>query len=203
MFACIINMSQFFIIAQTGPVSSTVVGHVKTCSIVTLGWVTSGRAVGDKSVIGVFIAIGGIITYSIVMLSTKRSKVNRDPSPTKELKPWPRLRLEFLIDVAASRFSSIARAPVENTRPFPISSANISRRLCYELPIRNSHLYKFRNRSVLAFMVFSGIGEFRGIWSFDAWIDRNAPYLHLKKFVLGFCLFFFAWEYSLAECEIL
>jgi len=71
MFACIINMSQFFIIAQTGPVSSTVVGHVKTCSIVALGWVTSGRAVGDKSVIGVFIAIGGIITYSIVMLKHK------------------------------------------------------------------------------------------------------------------------------------
>lgn len=71
LFACIINMSQFFIIAQTGPVSSTVVGHVKTCSIVALGWLTSGRAVGDKSVIGVFIAIGGIITYSIVMLKHK------------------------------------------------------------------------------------------------------------------------------------
>lgn len=70
-FACIINMSQFFIIAQTGPVSSTVVGHVKTCSIVALGWLTSGRAVGDKSVIGVFIAIGGIIAYSVVMLKHK------------------------------------------------------------------------------------------------------------------------------------
>ncbi|KAH8683143.1 solute carrier family 35 member E3 [Tricladium varicosporioides] len=70
-FACIINMSQFFIIAQTGPVSSTVVGHLKTCSIVALGWLTSGRAVGDKSVIGVFIAIGGIIGYSVVMLKHK------------------------------------------------------------------------------------------------------------------------------------
>ncbi|KAG9228188.1 triose-phosphate transporter family-domain-containing protein [Amylocarpus encephaloides] len=70
-FACIINMSQFFIIAQTGPVSSTVVGHVKTCTIVGLGWLMSGRAVGDKSVIGVFVAIGGIITYSIVMLKHK------------------------------------------------------------------------------------------------------------------------------------
>jgi len=54
-------MSQFFIIAQAGPVSSTVVGHVKTCSIVALGWITSGRAVGDKSVVGVFVAVGGII----------------------------------------------------------------------------------------------------------------------------------------------
>ena len=61
-FACLINMSQFFIIAQTGPVSSTVVGHLKTCSIVALGWMTSGRAVGDKSVVGVLVAIGGIVS---------------------------------------------------------------------------------------------------------------------------------------------
>jgi solute carrier family 35 protein E3 len=54
-------MSQFFIIAQTGPVSSTVVGHLKTCSIVALGWIMSGRSVGDKSILGVLIAIGGII----------------------------------------------------------------------------------------------------------------------------------------------
>jgi solute carrier family 35, member E3 len=44
-------------------VSSTVVGHLKTCSIVALGWITSGRTVGDNSVLGVFIAIGGIIAY--------------------------------------------------------------------------------------------------------------------------------------------
>lgn len=60
-FAMLINISQFFIIAQTGPVSSTVVGHVKTCTIVGLGWMTSGRAIGDKSVLGVFVAIVGII----------------------------------------------------------------------------------------------------------------------------------------------
>jgi solute carrier family 35 protein E3 len=72
LFASLINISQFFIIAQTGPVSSTVVGHVKTCTIVALGWMTSGRAIGDKSVLGVFIAIGGIIAYSVVMLKEKQ-----------------------------------------------------------------------------------------------------------------------------------
>lgn len=71
IFAALINMSQFFIIAQTGPVSSTVVGHVKTCSIVAIGWAISGRAVGDKALVGVFIALGGIITYSIIMLRHK------------------------------------------------------------------------------------------------------------------------------------
>ncbi|KAI0841570.1 integral membrane protein [Hypoxylon sp. FL0890] len=75
IFAALINLSQFFIVGQTGPVSSTVVGHLKTCLIVALGWATSGRSVGDKSVIGVFIAIGGIIMYSIVMLryATRRA----------------------------------------------------------------------------------------------------------------------------------
>jgi len=71
-FASLINISQFFIIAQTGPVSSTVVGHVKTCTIVGLGWMMSGRAIGDKSVIGVLIALGGIIAYSMVMLGEKK-----------------------------------------------------------------------------------------------------------------------------------
>ncbi len=62
-------MSQFFIIGQTGPVSSTVVGHLKTCLIVTLGWVTSGRSVGDKSIFGVVVAVGGMILYAIQISS--------------------------------------------------------------------------------------------------------------------------------------
>ncbi|KAH8673657.1 solute carrier family 35 member E3 [Xylariales sp. PMI_506] len=71
VFASLINISQFFIIAKTGPVSSTVVGHLKTCTIVALGWATSGRSVGDKSILGVFVAIGGIVAYSVVMIRHK------------------------------------------------------------------------------------------------------------------------------------
>ena len=36
-FAALINLSQFFIVAGAGATSSTVVGHAKTCAIVTLG----------------------------------------------------------------------------------------------------------------------------------------------------------------------
>ncbi|KAF3938836.1 hypothetical protein ABW19_dt0206119 [Dactylella cylindrospora] len=71
-FASLINLSQFFIIAGAGAVSSTVVGHAKTCSIVMLGWMVSGRAVTDKSLLGIFMAIGGIITYSITMLKSRK-----------------------------------------------------------------------------------------------------------------------------------
>lgn len=58
--AVLINVSQFFIIAQSGPVSSTVVGHSKTCIIVILGWLSSGRTVADMCVVGLLLALAGI-----------------------------------------------------------------------------------------------------------------------------------------------
>ncbi|KAL2122931.1 hypothetical protein VTJ04DRAFT_3386 [Mycothermus thermophilus] len=62
LFASAINVSQFFIVARAGPVSSTMVGHVKTCCIVALGWVVSGRGFGDwGALLGVGLAVGGII----------------------------------------------------------------------------------------------------------------------------------------------
>ncbi|KAL8698310.1 MAG: hypothetical protein Q9201_006639 [Fulgogasparrea decipioides] len=59
--AALINLSQFFIIAGAGAVSSTVVGHVKTCAIVALGWVISRRPVTDRSAFGVILAITSIV----------------------------------------------------------------------------------------------------------------------------------------------
>ncbi|GAB7355743.1 hypothetical protein MBLNU459_g6433t1 [Dothideomycetes sp. NU459] len=65
--ACLINLSQFVIIAGAGPVASTVVGHAKTLAIVTIGWTVSRRPVSDKSIVGVVVAIVGIMLYSWAM----------------------------------------------------------------------------------------------------------------------------------------
>ena len=43
--------------------SSTVVGHMKTCSIVALGWISSGRRANDRDIFGIMLAIVGIIAY--------------------------------------------------------------------------------------------------------------------------------------------
>lgn len=61
MFASLINISQFFIVAGSGPVSSTVVGHLKTVSIVSIGWIVSGRTIADRSLYGILMTVGGII----------------------------------------------------------------------------------------------------------------------------------------------
>lgn len=71
LFASLINISQFFIVAGAGPVSSTVVGHLKTCSIIALGWTFSGRRVTDKGILGILVAIAGIIAYSVIMYKHK------------------------------------------------------------------------------------------------------------------------------------
>ncbi|EWG55517.1 hypothetical protein FVEG_17535 [Fusarium verticillioides 7600] len=63
IFAALVNVSQFFIIAEMGPVTSTVVAHGKTCIIVAIGWYISGRDVADKSIIGLMMALLGIILW--------------------------------------------------------------------------------------------------------------------------------------------
>jgi hypothetical protein len=40
-----------------------VVGHMKTCSIVALGWIFSGRRASDRGIFGIMLAIVGIIAY--------------------------------------------------------------------------------------------------------------------------------------------
>lgn len=61
--ACLINLSQYAIINEGGPVTSTVVGHFKTCFIVLIGWIVSKRPVTDGSMLGIVMAVGGIIGY--------------------------------------------------------------------------------------------------------------------------------------------
>jgi solute carrier family 35 protein E3 len=76
MFAILINMSQFYIVHGTSALTSTIVGHLKTCSIVTLGWVTGGTMRG-MSVLGVAIAVIGIIQYSAVIHMQKAKLGNK------------------------------------------------------------------------------------------------------------------------------
>ena len=63
VLACLITSSQFVIVNEAGPVSSTVVGHFKTCLIVTLGWIYSGKPLRDGSLIGIVLALVGIISF--------------------------------------------------------------------------------------------------------------------------------------------
>ncbi|CAK4031361.1 Solute carrier family 35 member E3 [Lecanosticta acicola] len=61
LLACLLNISHFMIVNEIGALSSTIVGHFKTCSIVAMGWMVSGKPLRDGSLVGIFLAIGGIM----------------------------------------------------------------------------------------------------------------------------------------------
>ncbi|RPB11379.1 hypothetical protein P167DRAFT_476477, partial [Morchella conica CCBAS932] len=61
--ASVVNLSQFYVVKEAGAVGSTVVGHVKTCMIVMMGWWIAG-GVEAGSVLGVGMAMGGVAAYS-------------------------------------------------------------------------------------------------------------------------------------------
>jgi solute carrier family 35 protein E3 len=58
--AVLINISQFYVTMGAGPVSSTVAGHFKTCSIIVLGWIKAGQRITDRSMFGISLAVGSI-----------------------------------------------------------------------------------------------------------------------------------------------
>lgn len=57
----LINVSQFYIITHAGPVSSTVVGHLKTVLVIGLGWIVKREVIGFESAFGVALAVLGIM----------------------------------------------------------------------------------------------------------------------------------------------
>ncbi|KAL5332860.1 hypothetical protein BJX70DRAFT_91660 [Aspergillus crustosus] len=60
LLACMVNLSQFYIVDAAGAVSGAVIGQLKTCIIVGLGWAWSNHTVPRESVIGILIALVGM-----------------------------------------------------------------------------------------------------------------------------------------------
>ena len=61
--AILINVSQFKIIHGTCPLTSTIVGNIKTITIVSLGWALGGSTSYD-SILGVTMALSGALVYT-------------------------------------------------------------------------------------------------------------------------------------------
>lgn len=71
--ACLVNLSQFAVVAGAGAVGSTVVGHARTVAIVGMGWAVVGRGgTEDSGVIGIGMAVAGIVAYAAVSLGERR-----------------------------------------------------------------------------------------------------------------------------------
>ncbi|XP_047321956.1 UDP-rhamnose/UDP-galactose transporter 2-like [Impatiens glandulifera] len=69
------NVSQYLCIGRFSAVSFQVLGHMKTVCVLTLGWILFDSELTMKNIMGMIIAVLGMIIYSWAMESEKQSKV--------------------------------------------------------------------------------------------------------------------------------
>ena len=62
--AALINLSQFLIIGSTSVLTFNIIGIVKTCLVLVLGWWAEGKVIGLADIAGVLLAIAGSFAYA-------------------------------------------------------------------------------------------------------------------------------------------
>ena len=61
-----VNISNYLVLGKTSPLTYQVIGHLKTISILLLGAMLFKKPTSPQSVVGVVIAMGGVISYTEV-----------------------------------------------------------------------------------------------------------------------------------------
>ncbi|OJJ68472.1 hypothetical protein ASPBRDRAFT_77578 [Aspergillus brasiliensis CBS 101740] len=91
IFACLVNLSQFYIIDAAGPVTSTVIGQLKTCIIVGLGWVLSDHEILRQSIAGILMALTGMslqLSFALAIVLLLSYLFHLDVLPTDYETPF-------------------------------------------------------------------------------------------------------------------
>ncbi|KAL6217872.1 hypothetical protein ACLB2K_011089 [Fragaria x ananassa] len=82
------NISQYLCIGRFSAVSFQVLGHMKTVCVLTLGWLLFDSSLGFKNLMGMALAVVGMIVYSWAVEGEKLTKTSLPTSLTEEdLKP--------------------------------------------------------------------------------------------------------------------
>ncbi|GBG76879.1 hypothetical protein CBR_g23094 [Chara braunii] len=88
-----VNFSTFMVIGKTSPVTYQVLGHMKTCLVLAAGFVFFSTPVVARNIMGILIAVVGMITYSYV--SVKESALKKGsslPILSSQLSSIPQLK---------------------------------------------------------------------------------------------------------------
>jgi solute carrier family 35 protein E3 len=73
-----VNVTNYLVIARTSPVTYQVVGHLKTCLILILGFVVFHYAVVVRNLFGISLAVVGMVWYT----EQKRRESSQQPTTT-------------------------------------------------------------------------------------------------------------------------
>lgn len=78
------NMSQYLCIGRFSAVSFQVLGHMKTVCVLTLGWLLFDSQLTLKNIMGMVIAVVGMVMYSWAVEAEKRSSAKPTVAPAQD-----------------------------------------------------------------------------------------------------------------------
>jgi solute carrier family 35 protein E3 len=85
VLAFLVNLSIFLVIGKTSPVSYNVLGHGKLCVILISGYVFFGEECNIRNIIGVVLAVGGIVWYThLKLMENKHVPVSGSAKPEEK-----------------------------------------------------------------------------------------------------------------------
>ncbi|KAF2953056.1 UDP-xylose transporter 3 [Oryza sativa Japonica Group] len=76
-----VNFSTFLVIGKTSPVTYQVVGHLKTCIILGFGYVLFNDPFSWRNILGILLALLGMILYSFFCLMENKQKAPELSAP--------------------------------------------------------------------------------------------------------------------------
>ncbi|GJN35929.1 hypothetical protein PR202_gb24744 [Eleusine coracana subsp. coracana] len=85
-----VNFSTFLVIGKTSPVTYQVLGHLKTCLVLTFGYVLLHDPFSWRNILGILIAVVGMVLYSyFCTVETQQKSVEVSSQQVKETKSSP------------------------------------------------------------------------------------------------------------------
>lgn len=93
-----VNFSTFLVIGKTSPVTYQVLGHLKTCLVLTFGYILLQNPFSWRNICGIGVAIIGMGLYSYVSVQESQQKANEVasqlPQVIKEKETEPLIKIE-------------------------------------------------------------------------------------------------------------
>ncbi|GJM94721.1 hypothetical protein PR202_ga11394 [Eleusine coracana subsp. coracana] len=85
-----VNFSTFLVIGKTSPVTYQVLGHLKTCLVLTFGYVLLHDPFSWRNILGILIAVVGMVLYSyFCTVETQQKSVEVSSQQVKETESSP------------------------------------------------------------------------------------------------------------------
>lgn len=78
-FALGVNISNYLVLGKTSPLTYQVLGHMKTILILVLGFLVFNKPVDSRNLIGIMVAMGGVVSYTEIKRRQTTSSITSLP----------------------------------------------------------------------------------------------------------------------------